>query len=381
MLQGDYESAIEDFDRAIELDDQDAKTYSARGEAYFKMGDVDQAMADFDRAIEIDPQLMGAHYFRGVAFADLGDYDRALADLDKAIDLNPQDAWPYSDRGYVYWITNNPSHAIADLDQAIELDPQLDQAYHFRGLAHYELGNYEKAFEDFNRAIKLDPQTADYFLSRGLIHAELSESEAAITDLETALELGLATELEQFANEVLEDLNSLRSSGLVLEWLVTADELNTISDEIGITEWDSVAEFEREYGVCRAYNGISWRESPNVATNCFFSVTPHSTFEEFIKWLEEMEILPPSAIQIMPKIEYPGEYGFFVNNLDNGYADFNAIYLADGVAYWTSVSVGSQTADSPAGVYYEFGEAIDSFLIDILKINFENSGFSPPTSE
>ena len=55
-------------------------------------GDWDHAIAEFDRAIQLNPRIKDAHYNRGVAFSQKGDEARARADFDKEEQLYPGDA-------------------------------------------------------------------------------------------------------------------------------------------------------------------------------------------------------------------------------------------------------------------------------------------------
>ena len=50
-----YEAALEEFSRAIELDPDDAQAYSNRGTAYHQLQQYEGALEDFGRAIELDP--------------------------------------------------------------------------------------------------------------------------------------------------------------------------------------------------------------------------------------------------------------------------------------------------------------------------------------
>jgi Tetratricopeptide repeat len=56
-------------------------------------------IADFDKAIELDPNDAYAYYSRGLAYEEKGDLDRAIADFAKLIELNPKYAPAYNDRG------------------------------------------------------------------------------------------------------------------------------------------------------------------------------------------------------------------------------------------------------------------------------------------
>jgi tetratricopeptide (TPR) repeat protein len=73
------------YDRAI-----------GRGNQY----DFDQAIADCSRAIEIDPTMAQAYFYRGLMRAKLEDFDEAIADFTKAVELDPHDGDAYINRGF-----------------------------------------------------------------------------------------------------------------------------------------------------------------------------------------------------------------------------------------------------------------------------------------
>ena len=59
---------------------------SNRGIAFLKKGDHDKALADFNKAIELDPNNALAYSNRGKALSKKGNDDKALADYNKAIE-------------------------------------------------------------------------------------------------------------------------------------------------------------------------------------------------------------------------------------------------------------------------------------------------------
>ena len=73
--------------------------YNNRGNAKSDLQDYQGAIADYTKAIEINPQLAPAYYNRGLAKYDLKDYQGAIADYSKAIEINPQYADAYYNRG------------------------------------------------------------------------------------------------------------------------------------------------------------------------------------------------------------------------------------------------------------------------------------------
>jgi tetratricopeptide (TPR) repeat protein len=155
--KGDYDGAIADLNRAIELDPKYASAYNNRGLAKQGKGDLDGAIADWTRAIELNPKLVPAYYNRAHAKSDKGDYDGAIADFNRAIELNPKLGDAYYDRGVDKQAKGDLDGAIADWTRAIKLDPKYVPAYYNRGVAKQEKGDLNGARADYNRAVELDP--------------------------------------------------------------------------------------------------------------------------------------------------------------------------------------------------------------------------------
>ena len=63
---------------------------AATGESYIIDHDYDRAIADYTKAIEIDPKFADAYYNRGLAYCYKQDYDRAITDYTKAIEIDPK---------------------------------------------------------------------------------------------------------------------------------------------------------------------------------------------------------------------------------------------------------------------------------------------------
>jgi tetratricopeptide (TPR) repeat protein len=61
-----------------------AIAYHRRGTAYASKKEYDQAIADYTKALEIDPKYISALNDRGLAYTSKGDYERAIADVTRA---------------------------------------------------------------------------------------------------------------------------------------------------------------------------------------------------------------------------------------------------------------------------------------------------------
>lgn len=65
--------------------------YAKRAGTWNSKGDYDKAIEDYTKAIELDPTFAVAYYRRGGVWESKGDYDKAIADYEKAVELKPDD--------------------------------------------------------------------------------------------------------------------------------------------------------------------------------------------------------------------------------------------------------------------------------------------------
>lgn len=82
-----YERAIADYDKAIEINTEDANAYNNQGASYNGLELYEHAIKDFDKAIELEPEHAAAYHNRGTSYVRLELYARIRTDYDKAIDM------------------------------------------------------------------------------------------------------------------------------------------------------------------------------------------------------------------------------------------------------------------------------------------------------
>ena len=88
VLNKDYDSAIEQLNKVIEIDEKYLEAYTLRGNCYLALKKNDEAIKDFSKAIEIDPNNRGALLNRGLAYKAMGKLPQAKADALKASKIN-----------------------------------------------------------------------------------------------------------------------------------------------------------------------------------------------------------------------------------------------------------------------------------------------------
>ncbi|MEH1859789.1 MAG: tetratricopeptide repeat protein [Nostoc sp.] len=186
-----YTEALQDFDRAIELDPKSAWAIAGRGQTYKSMARYTEALQDFDRAIELDPKLDWAIAGRGQIYKSMEHYTEALQDFDRAIELNPKYDWAITSRGETYRLMERYPEALQDFDHAIELNPKSKSAWSiaFRGETYRLMECYPEALQDFDRAIELNPKSDWAIASRGQTYLMLKLYNEALADFNRAIDL------------------------------------------------------------------------------------------------------------------------------------------------------------------------------------------------
>jgi tetratricopeptide (TPR) repeat protein len=123
---GQYASAIEEFNRAVVLDTTFAEAFHDRGNAYAALGNTLAAAADYNTAIRLDPAYVNAYYNRGNLYLNEERYFDAIADYDRVLKLRPDDAEATHNRALANALVGNLAEAVDGFQAAALLFQQQD---------------------------------------------------------------------------------------------------------------------------------------------------------------------------------------------------------------------------------------------------------------
>ncbi|CAG2182301.1 unnamed protein product, partial [Oppiella nova] len=92
--KGDYPNAIKHYSEAILRNPDDAKLFSNRAACYQKLAEFQLALRDCDKCIQLDPNFVKGYTRRGLALIAMKEFSKAQAAYEKAleIDKNNQEA-------------------------------------------------------------------------------------------------------------------------------------------------------------------------------------------------------------------------------------------------------------------------------------------------
>jgi tetratricopeptide (TPR) repeat protein len=189
-----YDMAITDATKAIELDANNPWAWDCRARTYNRMREYGKGIADASKAIDVDPNNLWARVIRGSAHEGLHQYDQALADFTKAIELKPTYIWAMVCRARTYSSLHQYDKAVADYSKAIELAPtnsglHNNVAWLLATSPEEKLGDPKRAVELARKAVETAPREGAYWNTLGAAHYRAGSWQDAIAALEKSMEL------------------------------------------------------------------------------------------------------------------------------------------------------------------------------------------------
>ncbi|MGA1870485.1 MAG: tetratricopeptide repeat protein [bacterium] len=176
-----YEEALKFYTKALTFGDH-WSFYCERAKIYlFDLHEYDRALENINRCIELRPTKDEIYLLRSRIYFAKGSYRDSLDELETTELIKPDDP---STKKWKLWASKNLLNrghrlfktdlhaAIEKYDLSISFDNDNSESYYWRGLASYKIKDFESALSDFNRAIEINPyhfesyRMADYILAK-----------------------------------------------------------------------------------------------------------------------------------------------------------------------------------------------------------------------
>lgn len=187
-LRADFDTAIADYSKSLELGFALPYTYSNRGLAYAAKNDYTRALADYDLAIQANPAFVDAYRNRALANAVNRRFQAAIADLSTAVGIDPDHADLRLARAIVYLLQHDSERSLADIAIYVTQKPDDAAGYRVRGLGYFQRGLMVLAKQDFARCLKLDPSDAQALYAQGTAR-EMGGDSSGKDDVSAALKI------------------------------------------------------------------------------------------------------------------------------------------------------------------------------------------------
>lgn len=143
LMTEDNQSALKEFERAIQLNPKLPTLRAWYGRALLRQGDVENARKAFEGELEINPADFESNLYLGVLLRKDGQFDEALAHLRRASQARPKDAGVRYLIGSVFMTTGKITEAQQMLEVVVKEVPDFVEAHVLLARAYYRLNRKE----------------------------------------------------------------------------------------------------------------------------------------------------------------------------------------------------------------------------------------------
>ncbi|MCL7045465.1 hypothetical protein MKW94_012086 [Papaver nudicaule] len=188
----DFETAIEHYTRALELNDEDISFITNRAAVYLEMGKYEECIKDCDRAVERGRELRSDYKMiaraltrKGTAFVKMAktsqDYAPAIEAFQKALTehRNPDTLKKL----------NEAEKAKKDLEQQEYFDPKLADEEREKGNDFFKQQKYPEAVSHYTEALRRNPKDPKVYSNRAACYTKLGALPEGLKDAEKCIEL------------------------------------------------------------------------------------------------------------------------------------------------------------------------------------------------
>jgi tetratricopeptide (TPR) repeat protein len=168
-----YDAAMSDYERAIELDNDYPSPHIGRALILFRRGDYAGASAAYDSASRISArQYHTSDSIYGgkcvVRAAARTDFENAQRFCDRAVRNSQASSWALTTRGYLHVMQGNLDAAAADFARAVGRDAHYAPALYGRGAVAVRQGRQAEGEADMTRALEMNRWQVEYYANAGL---------------------------------------------------------------------------------------------------------------------------------------------------------------------------------------------------------------------
>lgn len=186
---GDYESALNSINQAINLDSTDLSYSARKANIIYEMGNVELAISEWNNVLTAQPEYGFGYYRRGWFKELAGDLDGAIEDLSMSIVLDPNYSYAYVSRGDIYMKQGKKDLAEADFIKVIEIEnaPEKYECIHY---AYQGLGENNKAIAAIDSIIARDSTDSGSYYDAACLYSRMHDKTNALKFLEQSFKLG-----------------------------------------------------------------------------------------------------------------------------------------------------------------------------------------------
>jgi serine/threonine-protein kinase len=152
---GKYEDAVDQFQRAVQLEPSNEDAYIGLGGAYERLGKAQNAENTYKKIVALRPNYWRGYNLLGAFYLRQAQYDAAAKMFQRVIERTPESFRGYANLGAAYLYEAKYAEAIKPLEQSLAIHPTAD-TYSNIGTAYYYLHRFGDAAQIYEKAVQLN---------------------------------------------------------------------------------------------------------------------------------------------------------------------------------------------------------------------------------
>jgi len=189
LSRDDCDSAIEHFERAIQLDPNFALAHDGLGACYvnrvFKgfggAEDYERAEAAFKKALAIDPNIVEARMLMVFVYLWRGEKQKARDEVNRARNEAPNEPVVHFVKAMLHRLDGEYGRALRSYDRLVRLDPAAHVvASYSRALVHMYMGHFDETFRQLDNAGEPDNALVRTFRALALYYTGQTDAAAEL---------------------------------------------------------------------------------------------------------------------------------------------------------------------------------------------------------
>ncbi len=161
--------------RALEIDDTQAEAHALLARAYDDDWDWAAAEKEFQRALEVNPNLARTYVLYSIHLEFLGKINKALENLRHAVALDPLNLNGLDNLAEAYIYAGQYAQSIEQSKKVLEIDPTFSNAYTLQAYVYFVHGKSELWLDNWEKSATLNSDAEGLALVKA-VRQEYSKS-------------------------------------------------------------------------------------------------------------------------------------------------------------------------------------------------------------
>ena len=187
--QGDIDTAVNYFRRALALNPELADRFITQGQSAFDNANYQDAIEPLNIHLLLFPEDVSANYLLGQSYEATGDADSAIRFYERTLTLDPQRPDVLFKMVYIYRGQEEHQQAVNTLQRIIEIAPETTEAHYLMALSYLSLKQPDNALPALLETVRLRPDDVAAHYHAAILFEQNGEIDNAVEHYEKTIAL------------------------------------------------------------------------------------------------------------------------------------------------------------------------------------------------